>query len=30
VLSKLPPVDLPAAQHVPKSRKRWWQTLFSD
>jgi hypothetical protein len=30
VLSKLPPVDLPAAQHVPKNRKRWWRALFAD
>jgi hypothetical protein len=30
ILSKLPPVDLPAAQHVPKNRKRWWRALFAD
>ncbi|MBK5941254.1 hypothetical protein [Halochromatium roseum] len=28
VMSKLPPVDLPATQLVPKSRRRWWQGLF--
>jgi hypothetical protein len=27
VLSKIPPVDLPATV-VPKNRKRWWQALF--
>jgi hypothetical protein len=27
VMSKIPPVDLPATL-VPKSRKRWWQGLF--
>jgi hypothetical protein len=29
VMSKLPPVDLPATQLVPKSRRRWWQRLFA-
>jgi hypothetical protein len=29
VLSKIPPVDLPATV-VPKNRKRWWQSLFGD
>ncbi|MEW8506308.1 MAG: hypothetical protein AB2598_06355 [Candidatus Thiodiazotropha sp.] len=28
VLSKLAPVDLPAAM-VPKNRRRWWQALWS-
>jgi hypothetical protein len=28
VMSKLPPVDLPATQLVPKARRRWWQALF--
>jgi hypothetical protein len=28
VMSKLPPVDLPATQLVPKGRRRWWQALF--
>lgn len=27
VLSKIPPVDLPATW-VPKNRKRWWRSLF--
>ncbi len=29
VLSKIPPVDLPATL-VPKNRKRWWQGLFGQ
>ena len=28
VLSRLPPVDLPAAQVLPAGRRRWWQRLF--
>lgn len=28
VMSKWPPVDLPATQRVPKGRRRWWQALF--
>jgi len=28
VLSRLPPVDLPAAQALPAGRRRWWQRLF--
>lgn len=28
VLSKLPPIDLPAAQKPTASRRRWWQQLF--
>ena len=28
VMSKLAPVDLPAAQPAPKGRRRWWQRLF--
>lgn len=28
ILSKIPPVDLPAAQILPKNRKRWWRTMF--
>jgi hypothetical protein len=28
VLSKLRPVDLPAAQPPPGNRRRWWQRLF--
>lgn len=28
ILSKLPPVDLPAALPVPGNRKRWWQQLL--
>ena len=27
-MSKLRPVDLPAAQPAPRSRRRWWQRLF--
>jgi hypothetical protein len=27
-MSKLRPVDLPAAQPVPRNRRRWWQRLF--
>jgi hypothetical protein len=30
VMSKLPPVDLPATQLVPKARRRWWQGLFGN
>ena len=29
VMSKLPPVDLPATQLMAKGRRRWWQRLFS-
>ncbi|MCU7842759.1 MAG: hypothetical protein KZQ93_02855 [Candidatus Thiodiazotropha sp. (ex Monitilora ramsayi)] len=29
VMSKRPPVDLPAAM-VPNNRRRWWQTLFGQ
>jgi len=29
VLSKLPPLDLPAVV-VPKGRRRWWRALFGD
>jgi hypothetical protein len=28
VMSKLAPVDLPAAQPAPRGRRRWWQRLF--
>ena len=28
VLSRLPPVDLPAAQAPAAGRRRWWQRLF--
>ncbi len=28
VLSKIPPVDLPSSQVIPKNRKRWWRSLF--
>jgi hypothetical protein len=28
VMSKLRPVDLPAAQPAPKGRRRWWRRLF--
>ncbi len=28
VMSKLPPVDLPASRLVPKGRRRWWRRLF--
>jgi hypothetical protein len=28
VMSKLPPVDLPASRQVPKGRRRWWRRLF--
>ncbi|MEA3277338.1 MAG: hypothetical protein U9Q81_19065 [Pseudomonadota bacterium] len=28
VMSLIQPVDLPAAQVVPKNRRRWWQRLF--
>jgi hypothetical protein len=27
-MSKLRPVDLPAAQPAPRGRRRWWQRLF--
>ncbi|EGV50252.1 hypothetical protein [Candidatus Endoriftia persephonae] len=30
VLSKIPPVDLPATQQLPNNRKRWWRRLFSS
>ena len=29
VMSLIPPVDLAAAQVIPKNRRRWWQRLFS-
>lgn len=29
VLSRLQPVDLPAAQAPPAGRRRWWQRLFA-
>jgi hypothetical protein len=29
VMSRIPPVDLAAAQANPKNRRRWWQRLFS-
>ncbi len=28
VMSRLPPVDLPAAQRPTRNRQRWWQRLF--
>ncbi|MCF7984293.1 MAG: hypothetical protein K9L70_07810 [Thiohalocapsa sp.] len=28
VVSKLPPIDLPAAQPAPANRRRWWRRLF--
>ena len=28
VMSKLPPVDLPASRQAPKGRRRWWRRLF--
>jgi hypothetical protein len=28
VLSRLPPVDLPAAQRPVRARRRWWERLF--
>jgi hypothetical protein len=28
VMSLIPPVDLPAVQVVPRSRRHWWQRLF--
>jgi hypothetical protein len=28
IMSKLRPVDLPAAQPAPKGRRRWWRRLF--
>jgi hypothetical protein len=28
VMSRMPPVDLPAAQRPTRSRQRWWQRLF--
>jgi hypothetical protein len=29
-LSKIPPIDLPAAFPQTGSRKRWWQQLFNS
>ena len=29
VMSRIPPVDLPAVQTIAKNRRRWWQQLFS-
>jgi hypothetical protein len=28
IMSKLPPVDLPAARALPGNRRRWWRRLF--
>ncbi|MEJ2575715.1 MAG: hypothetical protein P8106_03255 [Gammaproteobacteria bacterium] len=28
VLSRLPPVDLPAARRPPRGRRRWWQRML--
>lgn len=28
IMSRIPPVDLPAARATPKNRQRWWQRLF--
>ena len=28
IMSKLPPVDLPATRLVAKGRRRWWRRLF--
>jgi hypothetical protein len=29
LMSRIPPVDIPAAQEVAKNRRRWWHRLFS-
>lgn len=29
IMSRIRPVDLAAAQVIPKNRQRWWQRLFS-
>ena len=29
VMSRIPPVDLPATRMIAKNRRRWWQQLFS-
>ncbi len=29
VMSRIPPIDLPATQPPARSRRRWWQQLFS-
>lgn len=29
VMSRIPPVDLPATRAIATSRRRWWQQLFS-
>lgn len=29
ILSKMPPINLPAALPQPNSRRRWWQKLFT-
>ena len=30
ILSKIPPIDLPAALPQTQSRKRWWERLFNQ
>jgi len=30
VMSRLPPVDLPAAQAPTRGRRRWWQRILGD
>jgi hypothetical protein len=30
VMSRLAPVDLPAAQAPPRGRRRWWQRILGD
>jgi len=29
ILSRMPPIDLPAAMPQPRNRQRWWQKIFA-